>query len=743
MSVEIIYSRLNEKEAPISPPVLPKTVDRYVIHDNPESSSVMSEILNSDHVNNEELHLYRQWAFIYECGVKHVHNLDTFVTGSRIDCSVSQGSDEDQMIQVRDTEVVTSGSCDVSMAGNVITMNTKECMSGFALLSPYRLSQNLIKHESRSCLESCVQSKDVTYLSSEIYLKYMMDMIAGMDKYSPPSFHAGESLRHGPCVMLNYPEQGQDSDIGIGLKCSLWPEESLEWISRKRKSNWPDELLINKIKSMPCHILPVGHPLSTRCHLEWRFAFVVPERELIWNFNDVQVQCYVIFKSLKKEILDEIAPEEINSFHLKTIVFWLSEEIIHWDPSDLINCVKLCLSFLRKCIQQKYLSHYFLRSRNLFAVKLEDEKMRVRLTAEIDRIQKNVLECFMNCKWHSKREHNLLALRSLSHELPRMDFLAAGRSILQTNRSRKFQRNRYTHSRCLSFEVTISVMFLQTSVESLLRVAEEVTEQLGESLMGIYALKFLSIRVGMLYLVEAKRTAEKQMRQKLISESKWCFEAGLEHDVLAASMYLLTYHYQARNYSVIRKFMSELFSRRLAIPYKGTPGLVICGERSLLSPDMDETVTENDMANENDLAFDVIFSFSDIACVPPALQYELALLDGRSNWHFCAINPLVYVSYMQFQVAVSLGDIEKLPQAVKHLKSMVWYVENGQGCSNGRPVELHRHYNILGYCYYIMKDARNAIEWFFKSLETCPTSGNAACYHLCNTVYACNLLFSL
>jgi hypothetical protein len=474
--------------------------------------------------------------------------------------------------------------------------------------------------------------------------------------------------------------------------------------------------------------------------LEWRFAFVLPERELIWNFNDVQIQCFVVFKSLKKEILDEIAPEEINSFHLKTIVFWLSEEIIHWDPSDLVNSVKLCLSFLKKCIQQKHLSHYFLRSRNLFAVKLEDEKVRARLSAEIDRIHNNVLGCFMSCKWHNKKEHRLLTLRLLSQDLPRMDFLAAGRSILQSS-SRKFQRNKFTHARCLSFEVTISVMFLQTNVEGLLAIAEEVTEHLGGTLMGIYALKFLSIRVGMLYLLEAKRTTEKEMRQKLISESKWCFEAGIEHDVLAASMYLLTYHYQARNYSVIRKFLSQLFNRRIAIPYKGTPGLVFCGERQLLSPDMDETVTEKDMANENDVAFDVIFSCSDIACVPPALQYELALLDGRSNWYFCAINPLVYVSYIQFQIAVNLRDMEQLPQAVEHLKSMVQYVENGQGHSNKRPIELHRHYNILGYCYYIMKDARNAIQWFVKSLEARPTNGNAAAYHLCSTVYACNLLF--
>ncbi|XP_031551063.1 uncharacterized protein LOC116288416 [Actinia tenebrosa] len=714
---------------PATEPILLESANQCMILDNSECSSLMSTILSSDHVTNEELNLYRQWAFICESVVRHVHNMDTFVTGSTIDCSSSQGSDEDQMIQMKDTEAVLTEDCDDSMVGNVLIMKTTDSPPGFTLLSPYTLSQDLNRHETLSCLESCINLKDVIYLSSEVYLNYVINLITGMDQYSPPSFHAGESLRHGPCVMLNYSNFDKDSDMGIGLRCSSWPKESLEWISRKRDSNWPDELLVNKIKTMPCHVLPVGYPPSDKCHLEWRFAFILPERELIWNFSDVQIHCYVILKTLKKEILDQIAPDEINSFHLKTIVFWLSEEIIDWDPSNLSNCVKRCLSFLNKCIQQRQLSHYFMRSRNLFALKLEDEKVRLQLASEIERIQENVLESFLNCEWHFKNGGHLLSLRLLTRE-SQMGFLEAGRSILKTGRI-MFRRNKYTHARCLSMEVAVAIMFLQASVESLIQIAEEVDEELRETLMGIYALKFISIRIGMLCLVEAKHTADKEKRQKHISNAKWYLETGLEHDVLAATMYLLTYHYQARNYDVMQTFLNEFFSRRLAVPYKGTPGLFTCGKRSFLSPDMDESVTEKDMANENDIAFDVIFSCSDISCVPPALQYECALLDGRSNWYFCSVNPLVYACYVKFQVAVCLRDTKQLPPAVEHLKLIVQYVEKGEGCSNGKAIELHRHYNILGYCYYVINDVRNAIEWFVKSLEACPTSGNAAAYHLC------------
>ncbi|KAH3822243.1 hypothetical protein DPMN_124017 [Dreissena polymorpha] len=236
--------------------------------------------------------------------------------------------------------------------------------------------------------------------------------------------------------------------------------------------------------------------------------------------------------------------------------------------------------------------------------------VRDRLISENELIQENIIGFLINSEWWFKRGSQcLLSLRLFVQNAPNVDFLSACTTNMETG-NRELRRNEYTHARCLSMEVTVGIMFLQTSVVSLLKVAEEVNEQL-KTLMGDFALKFLSIRVGMLFLVKAEKTADLEMRRKLISESKGCLESGLQHDALAATMYLLTYHYQSRNYSAIQKFLKDLFGRRVAIPYKGNPDLFICGKRSLLSPDMDETVTIEDMANENDIAFDAMFSCSD------------------------------------------------------------------------------------------------------------------------------------
>lgn len=162
MADEIIYSRTGTTS---------NSVMQSVITDNPESSELISAILSSDNIINEELYVFRQWAFICECAIRHIHNMDTFVTGSRIDCSSSPSSDDDQMIQMKNTEVTCEEDLKVSQAENVMIMSTKDSSPGYAVLRIYKLSDDLQSHETKSCLESCIQSGGAFYLSSDRYLR--------------------------------------------------------------------------------------------------------------------------------------------------------------------------------------------------------------------------------------------------------------------------------------------------------------------------------------------------------------------------------------------------------------------------------------------------------------------------------------------------------------------------------------------------------------------------------------------
>ncbi|CAC5425142.1 unnamed protein product [Mytilus coruscus] len=691
------------------------------LSDNANASDVISAILDADHVNRNELSLCRQWAFIFESSCKFGSNLRSFATGSRIECSVSPKSDEDQMLQMRDTQVISNAD-DATMAGNKFIMDISNSPPGYTLLRLFKISSNMNMHETKGCRQSCVLLENKIYLSSEKYLHYNMGLIANINKFCPPSFQA-EFLRNGPCVRLNYRKHGKDSDIAIGLECTSWPRESLEWVTRIRKSNWPNQLLVKKIKQMPCHVLPIGHPESDKCDLEWRFAYILPEQELMWNLNDVQIQCYVIFKTLTKEWLDPIAPDEISSFHLKTILFWLSEEIVDWTPEQLIDNVKKCFDHLYKAIAEVHLSHYFFRSRNLFSGKLHNGETRAKLLSKCLQLQKNVIPFFLQSNWQYRRGGKLLSTVRLvtDNKLSEKQFWTICIEFFQQYKD-KCKRNDHSHAKGFSLEVALTVMYLRCNKEILMKVAEEIKKELGETLIAIYTDKFLSLRLGMIYLAEANNTADKEKRQNF-AEAKRFFDTGQEHDALAACMYLLTYHYQTGNYITIKNYLKELFGKRSAIIYKGTPGFNDPGNRVSISPDMCEGFSETDIANENNIAFDVLFSCSDKLCVPPAIQQECDLLDGQLNWSFCAIHPLVYASYVQFQVAANLGDLDEVIMSINHLRKMVIYIERRQGDIS---VNNHRHYNILGYCYYINKDIPNAMQWFNKSLLKCPTRGNAA-----------------
>lgn len=67
------------------------------------------------------------------------------------------------------------------------------------------------------------------------------------------------------------------------------------------------------------------------------------ERELVWSFNDTQLQWFVLLKSLLIKFIDPIVSEKLSSYHMKTVVFWESETI-----DD--NCWRreFLLTFLKK-----------------------------------------------------------------------------------------------------------------------------------------------------------------------------------------------------------------------------------------------------------------------------------------------------------------------------------------------------------------------------------------------------------
>jgi hypothetical protein len=89
-------------------------------------------------------------------------------------------------------------------------------------------------------------------------------------------------------------------------------------------------------------------------------SFSVPEKMLIYSWYHSQIICYALLKLLLKEVIkkNQNVDKLFCSYILKTVIFWLSEELEQnvWTPNNLLNCFMLCL---KRLIYLVFLNHCF------------------------------------------------------------------------------------------------------------------------------------------------------------------------------------------------------------------------------------------------------------------------------------------------------------------------------------------------------------------------------------------------
>ncbi|XP_033118418.1 uncharacterized protein LOC117118042 [Anneissia japonica] len=156
------------------------------------------------------------------------------------------------------------------------------------------------------------------------------------------------------------------TDSVLCLKCQSWPPFTCNFFTRERLNNWPSQKLLDKVRGLECHVVPVGYPGSESFDIEWRLSFSIAERELITEMHEPYHECMFALKSIKKKYLysDSDKPTLFCSYFLKTACLWMCETFPHIDYSvmDLITKV---LEWLVDCYQHKHLPHYFIPQHNL------------------------------------------------------------------------------------------------------------------------------------------------------------------------------------------------------------------------------------------------------------------------------------------------------------------------------------------------------------------------------------------
>ena len=172
---------------------------------------------------------------------------------------------------------------------------------------------------------------------------------------------------NGPC----FSDPLEVVDQAYCLRYSKWPSKARQWVDRPRFCGWPPESLINNIVQRGVLLVPIGSKSDSHKDnpFEWRISFSVPEKMLIYSWNHSQIICYTLLKLLLKEVIkkNENVDKLFCSYFLKTVIFWLSEELEQnvWTPHNLLYCFMLCLKRLIYWITCRYLPNYFIPQYNM------------------------------------------------------------------------------------------------------------------------------------------------------------------------------------------------------------------------------------------------------------------------------------------------------------------------------------------------------------------------------------------
>ncbi|KAK3585473.1 hypothetical protein CHS0354_003322 [Potamilus streckersoni] len=433
---------------------------------------------------------------------------------------------------------------------------------------------------------------------------------------------------------------------------------------------------------------------------------------------------------LLKKYIEPIAPDQLSSYHMKTIVFWQSEEtcLSMWNEENLIHCIIECLKMLAICLEQGVLEHYFHRKRNLLQYKFEMESEKVSVLQTIEDFQRNPLLYVLNCLPESKSRGLLLEAWN-RHEGCLSKFMESTKNISYLND--EFEETKFITD-VMHRYIILSGLFVniasdhQPLEEALpqLKALEETHRTDVDSYVWEKALKFFKYRVGMELWKKSLKTAEDPGNNHLVAENLMI--SACDIDSLSGPLYLATYFLATGQFSKSNKIVQAALLQEGRLGYSGscsnTVGIELKGDGRALQvsyvpiyPSTEQKIIP---------AYDVVYASRDLSCVPYPMKFECAVLSDKLLDTF-EIHPCVYAYFLLCVGHSLLSNMAAFKGSLHHFKQAV----NETGGAASR----YRGLSLLGYCHILDDNPEKAVRCFLESLqETYNLQGvvNAAVYHL-------------
>ncbi|KAL3855478.1 hypothetical protein ACJMK2_014689 [Sinanodonta woodiana] len=689
-------------------------------------SVIVSDALYVGGTNSYGTQLSKNKAIIaYELAQCPSHESSVFILGgSHAEGTTLDDSDSDGMRVVPNVTICTERKDAKHIEGHVLLMDSRKCRPGFIRLVPVDIKDDTsyfagIVRNTEGLFQSNIDGG--TYMSSQ---RFIDALVSSHKRKLQDMVH----YRHGPCAtsaqhLRDYNISNVESDVAYALRICTWPSEADEWTSRARHYSWPSPETINKIRQHDCHAVAVGDPTSEFSALEWRISFLLGERELVWSFNDTQIQCYYILKYLLKEYIDKQAPGQLSSYHMKTLMFWQCEESDSciWNGLSLLSCVKKCLEKLRDYIERKELQHFFDRKRNLLFSKFENVEEKDRVVGQIEVLLDDIVSPVMQSITEKILVNAWNEAENLESFYDAADRIDLGRIKEEASRIKLYKTLYNTF-----VLLTRANPDLQFLIQGLDRCVLDRT--LDRTFVESVEY-FLSIQLGIHFSQHAQIIIDIHEKQNLLKKAQTLLERGSCMDSMSAILHLATFHFSNGNCNTTSSLIENMLKFfNVKKPYYAG---VMSKPYAIQIDDIGyakETIWTLSYTGEltQSVAYDVIVSSRHISVMPYAIQFECILLKDRLI-DVCLYHPIIYAFYM---LSMSKRLEGKYTESVKALQCLEKATHDFYAHVKGLQVPRHRALNLLGYCYFSIGEYARALHYYKRSLEDFSSPRNAAVYHL-------------
>ncbi|XP_071143436.1 uncharacterized protein [Mytilus edulis] len=309
-----------------------------------------------DIIGSEEVVRTRRDIFTAKDICESTDDATCISSGSKAEGIDLKGSDYDEMLFFNCILVCESLNNVQDDPGKVLlVMDTNDTKPGFTKLK-------LVNNFNIDSIQDWFETEgEEMYISSKCFRENKI---------------CGDYIIHGPCIST----PGGEIDHAGCLRCKEWITSAQQWIYRS-STTWPHHTLVTAAVQYGVLFVPIGCKNSPNEELQWRISFSVTEKLLVHSFSHTQLLCYALMKIILNDLIKPRHGDLLCSYFLKTIMFWLSEEInpSGWKPENMISCFLDCIRRLVYCVEYKTCLHYFIPENNLFEDRFTDKEHKALL----------------------------------------------------------------------------------------------------------------------------------------------------------------------------------------------------------------------------------------------------------------------------------------------------------------------------------------------------------------------------